>query len=68
MRYAGNDTKIDWTGATETITADNPPRRLVVLLVEHDSTKKPVLMLDAGKLVPDNWIGKRVRITVELLP
>jgi hypothetical protein len=28
----------------------------------------PILALAAGKLVPDNWVGKRVRVTVELLP
>lgn len=68
MRYAGNDDKIDWTGTTEVMTAGDPPRRLVALMVEHEKTKKPVIALDAGKLVPDNWLGKRVRITVELLP
>lgn len=67
MRYAGDDNKIDWTGTTEVIRAVNPARNLVSLMVENDAGKK-VLAIDAGKVVPDNWLGKRVRITVELLP
>jgi hypothetical protein len=66
MKYEGPDAKIDWTGTTEIIQAGEPPRMLVSLFIEDDKGRK-WLALDAGKIVPDNWVGKRVRITVELL-
>jgi hypothetical protein len=67
MKYEGPDSKIEWEGTTEFILAGEPVRALVSLVVEDGKGRK-WLALDAGKLVPDNWAGKRVRVTVELLP
>jgi hypothetical protein len=67
MIYEGPENKIDWTG--KTLIVPNPHchgYNEIVVMVETDKGM-PVLALAAGKLVPDNWVGKRVRITVELL-
>lgn len=67
MYYEGKDNKLDWEGKTSIVENPNPGNACVVIIAEN-GRGTPVININAGKLVPDNWVGKRVRITVELLP
>ncbi len=67
MQYHGKENKIDWTGKTRIVQHPVHGKACIVVVAENDQGT-PVLNIDAGKLVPDNWVGKRVKVTVELLP
>jgi hypothetical protein len=67
MKYEGPESKIDWTGKTLIIPHPVHGYNEIVVMVETNEGV-PILALAAGKLIPDNWVGKRVRVTVELLP
>jgi hypothetical protein len=56
MFYEGTDKKIEWTGRME----QNEGRPFLAV-------EKVYLALGTGGIVPENWQGKRVRLTVELL-
>jgi hypothetical protein len=62
MIYTGKKTKLDWSGRMA--AHDGHP----ICLIEDDSGKVTHMVLSTGGVVPGNWQGRRVRITVEVLP
>jgi hypothetical protein len=60
MRYVGTDNKIEWEGDTNVVTRPNPSTVMVSLTTKH-------ILMDTGTLIPRNWIGKRVKVTIELI-
>jgi hypothetical protein len=66
MIYEGTENKVEWAGKTSIQSHPETGLATIVLMLENDKGT-PVLAIAAGKIVPDNWVGKRVRVTVELL-
>jgi len=63
MQYYGQPAISIWTG---TIVA-HPAVQGLVLHVEDRDGKPVPIMISVGKVVPENWIGKRVKVTAELI-
>lgn len=60
MKYVGTETKIQYEG--KMIVTQG---RFCVML--ETSEGEVVIAIDAGKLVPENWLHERVRVIVEKL-
>ena len=60
MQYVGSDSTVKREGKVESEQGH------AVLAVENPEGRV-VLLIATGKVVPDNWVGERVRITVEKL-
>jgi hypothetical protein len=63
MRYIGEDGKVDWVGKTgvELILG----KKAMVLNCEN-SSGEVFIAIATGSLVPSNWLGKRIKVTIEL--
>lgn len=59
MHYTGDKKEIEWRG--EVIVAQG-----LMAVLDENKDGKPVIAVSAGKLIPENWVGKRVRVTVSL--
>lgn len=59
MHYTGTKKEIEWKG--EVIVAQGQ----LCVLAENDRGVG-VVAVGAGKLIPENWVGKRVRVIVKL--
>jgi hypothetical protein len=59
MHYTGSKKEIYWKG--EVIVAQGQ-----MCVLEENKDGVPVVAVGAGKLIPENWVGKRVRVTVKL--
>jgi len=60
VHYSGTDNKIVWEGESKLQYRDISPPHMAVLQTNY-------LMFDAGTLIPENWLGKRIKVTVELV-
>jgi hypothetical protein len=61
---SGNQSEINWTGrvGVEPVTS-------TLAITPEDENGKPVpVRIGVGKIVPEDWIGCRVEITVKRLP
>jgi len=59
MHYTGDKKEIEWHG--EVIVAQG---RMCVFTENDEGV--PVVAVAAGKIIPENWVGKRARVTVKL--
>ena len=59
MHYSGDKNEIEWRG--EVIVTQG---RMAVLQENKDGD--PVLAVGSGKMIPENWVGKRVHVLVKL--
>lgn len=57
MKYVGDKDKIEWEGRTGLAQGQ------ACLFVGPD--EQPTIAVGTGAVVPENWIGERVKITVE---
>lgn len=59
MHYTGDKKEIEWAG--EVIVTQGQ-----MCVLEENKDGVPFIAVAAGMLVPENWVGKRVRVTVKL--
>jgi len=68
--YRIGDRDLVFEGPTTVERVDDPeatggPQHTTCITIEDDKGH-PCMMIGTGALVPENWIGRRVRITVSL--
>ncbi len=66
MYYTGKVNKIDWQGQAVPRDYRGNDGLNVELHAENDEGRV-MFVFSVGRLIPENWHRKRVRITVELL-
>jgi hypothetical protein len=60
LKYVGNKSKVEWVGTVQVTQGQ-------LCLVVESEDGEPMLAIGLGKVVPDNWLHERVRVTVEKL-
>lgn len=59
MHYTGDKKEIGWKG--EVIVTQG---RMAVL--DENDRGEPLIAIAAGKLIPENWVGRRVSVVIKL--
>jgi hypothetical protein len=60
VKYVGKESKVEWVGKVEVTQGQ------FCVVVEHEDGH-PVIAIGVGRVVPENWLHERVKITVEKL-